>query len=106
MIYITIDTASELRDYFIRYDRDYYSYEAYEAMIEMFEESGNDFELDVIALCCDYNEDTFEEFITNYSLDINEDMNEEEIKKEIINYLDYNAGYYQIFDNRVFYQIF
>lgn len=101
MIYISIDTASELRDYFVRCDRDYYSDEAYEAMIEMFEESGNDFELDVIALCCDFNELTFEEFINDYSLDI-----DEEIKEEIINYLEYNTGYFKIFEDRVFFQVF
>lgn len=104
MFYITIDTASQLRDYFIKYDRDYYSYEAYEAMLELSEDSN--MELDVIALCCDYNEDTFEEFINNYSLDIEDGMDEYEIKEVIIDYLDYNAGYYQIFDDRVFYQVF
>jgi len=103
MLVETIDNKYQLRDRFISYDRNYYSLEGYEAILEYFNEFENDIELDVIAICCDFNEVTFEEFVNDYSVDINEDETEEEA---VINYLDNNAGFYQILDDTVIYIVF
>lgn len=49
--------------------------------IEECEESGGDeLELDVIAICCDYSHDTAREIADQYSLDIYDGMEEEEIR--------------------------
>jgi len=52
--------ASELKEEFRQFNRDYFSYEACEAIIEFFEETdcGKNTELDIIGLCCDFNEET------------------------------------------------
>ena len=99
MIYKIIDTAHELKKEFQEYNRDHYSLEGYQAMIEIFEDS--DFEVDVIAICCDFTECTDEEFCSNYGLD------EECTSYEIVRYLEANCGYYKMLDdNKIFYQNF
>ena len=58
-----------------------FSYEALGLLFDYFEsyeeETGQEIELDVIAICCDYTEDTIENIIANYSIDV-EDMDEDE----------------------------
>jgi hypothetical protein len=52
----SIDSATELRDEFAAYDRDYYPFAVYEALIDFFDECYTEespFQLDVIGLCCD-----------------------------------------------------
>ena len=77
MMYKTIDTARELRKEFIDYNRDYYSYEGYEAMLRYFDEVYPEgFELDIIAICCDFTEATEQQIRDNYNL--NEEENVED----------------------------
>ena len=97
MIIKTIETANELRNEFITYDRDYYTFEAYEAMIQYLEEIGENYELDVIALCCDFNEDTIEEIRSNYGLD-NED--------DVLEYLNYNTYAIETDEDKILYIAF
>lgn len=66
----TINTVGELQQEFASYNRDYYSYEAYEQIFDWYEEgydeNGNDIELDVIAICCAFNEYSKYEFVEQY----------------------------------------
>lgn len=56
MIYQTVD-KSDFRQAFRTYDRqENFSYEGLGLLFDMLEEMGDDYELDVIAICCDYNE--------------------------------------------------
>jgi hypothetical protein len=57
----------DFMDAFRRMDRDYYSYEAYQALFDWYEELDPDFELDVIGICCDWTEYTPEELESDYS---------------------------------------
>jgi hypothetical protein len=68
---ITIDGASELREQFIKYNRDHYSYEGYEALLDYYD-TPEDIELDVIAICCDWNELDIDDVITEYSIDLSD----------------------------------
>ena len=49
-----------------------FSYPALRVLFEYFEQLeedlGEEIELDVIAICCDYNELTFEEFVSQYNV--------------------------------------
>jgi len=62
-----------------------FSYEALGLLFAYFEEyeesTGEEIELDVIAICCDYTEDTYEGIARNYSIDLN-DANPEAIDYE------------------------
>ena len=67
-------TNSSFHDAFRRADRsENFSYEALNLLFEYFEEiesdTGEEIELDVIAICCDYEETSVEDVIKNYSLD-------------------------------------
>ncbi len=63
MIYKEFD-AYDLKREFEKWDRDYFSIEACERIIELFEET--QFELDIIALCCDFTEYTPDELMSDY----------------------------------------
>ena len=103
MLVKTINSVSQLREEFINYDRDYYSYEGYEFIFNYYEDLVTNTELDVIAICGDFNELSFEEFINDYSLELEEEEDQEEVISE---YIEYNGGSYQILDNTVIYTVF
>lgn len=58
----------DLQREFQNYDRDYYSLEGYQALLDLFEECdcGKPTDLDVIAICCDFNEEDPEDVISSY----------------------------------------
>ena len=69
----TISHASQFRDAFRQADRqDQFSYEALNMLYEYFEDVDPDMELDVIAICCDYSEESAEDIARNYSIDMND----------------------------------
>jgi hypothetical protein len=47
----------------------------FEALEEYEDDTGSEVELDVIALCCEYSEDTPEEIAQNYGIDLEDDGN-------------------------------
>jgi hypothetical protein len=80
---------------FVDYGRkDQFSYEALGllfAYLEEYEEStGEEIELDVIALCCEYYEDTLESIAANYRIDL-EGMDDDEQLEAVRDYLNYNT---------------
>lgn len=72
--------------------KEQFSYEALGLLFDYFEDyeeqTGEEIELDVIAICCDYCEDTTENIARNYSIDLNdanpEDEDYEDRCKEIV----------------------
>jgi hypothetical protein len=68
---ITINSALELRERFKAYDRDNYSCGTYQAIYDYYDELP-DTELDVIAICCDWNELDIDEVIREYSIDLSD----------------------------------
>jgi hypothetical protein len=91
MIYQTIDNASQFRDAFRDAGRaEQFSYEAMELLYDYLEDSGEDYELDVIALCCEFYESDAAEIVDNYRLDV-ECMDEDEVKEAVEDYLKDNT---------------
>lgn len=87
-----------------------FSYRGLECLFDYLEQYGEDlgepFELDVVALCCDYYEDTAEAIANNYSIDI-EGMDEEEIVDAVREYLEENTSIVGEHSDNVFvYQAF
>lgn len=95
MIYAQINTASQFRDAFTRAGRnESFSYEGAELLFEYMESSGEDVELDVIALCCDYSESSIEELLNDYEIDIeglDPEEDTEEVKNIVRAYLEDNT---------------
>ena len=71
--------AKDLKSLFMLQDRDYFSIEGCEKLIEIFEELseeiGKTFQVDIIALCCQYAEyDNMQDFKNDYDDFSIEDM--------------------------------
>jgi len=88
----TISHASQFRDAFRQADRkDQFSYEALNMLYEYFEDCDPDMELDVIAICCDYSEDTPEGIANNYWSVDDLTQDEEELRDQVREYLEANT---------------
>ena len=83
---------SQFRDAFRDMDRkENFSYEGLELLFDMFEEIDENMELDVIAICCDFNEDDWESIAGNYDIDLDECEDEDEKKDAVEKYLQDNT---------------
>ena len=88
----TISHASQFRDAFRQADRqDQFSYEALNMLYEYFEDVDPDMELDVIAICCEYSEDTYEGIASNYEIDLT-GVNEADIPQAVMDFLCDNTS--------------
>lgn len=113
MLAITIRTAEELKEAMQKMNRDYYSLEAYEAMIELFEECEDVTEFDAVAISCDFNEETAEEIADNYGLtfdgmtyaELPEDM-KERADAEVLEYCNYHAFAEALSNGKILYTAF
>ena len=98
---MTIDTAYELQKEFNRYNRsDNFTPAGIRVLFDYLEEisegSGEDINLDIIGLCCDYSEDTFSDIAANYRIDLTDRCGEtiddvEEIQRIVLDYLNENT---------------
>lgn len=74
-----------------------FSYEGLEVLfdyLESYEEdTGEELELDVVALCCDFYEDTVEVIAANYSIDLTDCEDEEEQAETVREYLEDNGAF-------------
>ena len=90
-------TVSDFRDAFRSMGRnEQFSYEGLELIFDYIEEyeqdSGEQVELDVIGICCAWAEDTPEDIAAAYDINI-EGKDEDEIKQEVIDHLEYHTQY-------------
>ena len=86
----TID-FNDFRDAFRAYDRmDNFSREGMQILFDYLEELDPDMELDVIAICCDYTEDTPESIAENYGIDL-EGVDEDDVQQTVREYLDHRT---------------
>ena len=73
-----------------------FSYEGLEVLFDYLEqyedETGEELELDVIALCCDFYEDTVGAIADNYSIDLTDCEDEDEQAEVIREHLENNGA--------------
>ena len=78
-MYITV-SESIFHDEVLAIRKNNFSYKGRKALFEYLSElegeSENTIELDVIALCCEYSEDSNENHLSNYGLDSMEELEE------------------------------
>lgn len=101
----------QFRDAFRAMDRQYqFSYNAlgwlFDYLEQYEEETGQAVELDVIALCCDYTEEYYDNIAEDYNIDISECEDEEEIREVILDYLNDNTTVVGSDDDTVLYANF
>jgi len=80
---------------------DQFSYEA----LEYSESTGEDYRLDVIAICCDWYESTVEELINEYDIDVSECEDDEEKQETVIDYLN-DETFAMYAGDKILYQAF
>ncbi len=57
--------------------------------IEEYEDStGEDIELDVIALCCDYTEASYKDIVDDYGIDVSECADVEDMREAVLEHLE------------------
>lgn len=75
---------------------DNFSYEGIHALFEYLEQweadSGEELELDVVALCCDFSEDTTQAIAANYSIDV-DGLDDEEAQEAVAAHLSNEGAY-------------
>ena len=108
-MYQTIKTVSNFRDEFRACGRvDQFSYEGLGILYAYFEEYENDtgesVELDVIAICCDFSEDSYENIADQYGVELDED--EDYQKQQVIDYLQDQGAYVGESINGIIYRNF
>ena len=80
---------SQFRDAFRSMGRkDQFTYEGLRALFDYMEEADPNAELDVIALCCDFSEDTAEDIAANYSIEVD---SIDELEDAVRAYLEENT---------------
>jgi hypothetical protein len=87
----TVDNASQFRDAFRTMGRhDQFSYEGMELLFDYFEELDPDMELDVVAICCDYSEDSPDDIVESYGIE-SDDEDEPDAAEAATAYLEANS---------------
>ncbi|CAB4241293.1 hypothetical protein UFOVP67_38 [uncultured Caudovirales phage] len=69
---------------------DQFTYEGKRALFDYLEEVDEDYELDVIALCCDYTEADYEQIISEHDIDIG-DAEENDVEQLCREFLEENT---------------
>lgn len=72
-----------------------FSYEALCALFECLEcyeeDAGEELELDVIALCCEWSEDSIEDIISNYAIELDNDLDDDDKSDTVYDFLCSNT---------------
>ena len=94
----SINSVYQFREAFRLAERmDQFSYKGLEVLFayleNLSEDIGETIEIDPVALCCDYSENTFEGIAANYRIDLTDrdgetTEDEEEIKRIVLDYLN------------------
>jgi hypothetical protein len=88
----TINSATQFADMFKQSSRaDQFSYEALEAIYEYLDDfsrnTGENIELDIVSICCEWYEMTWQEVAEQYNVDLSDCTDDDECIKAIDAYL-------------------
>lgn len=103
---------SDFCDAFHAYDRyDDFGSQALRVIFDYLEDygdqTGEEVELDVIAICCDYSSEHYKDIADNYSIDLsNADGDEDSEKQIVLDYLNDNTMVMGKTDCEIVYQCF
>lgn len=87
----TTVSLHDFREAFRSIRPDNFSHEGLEVLFDYMEDcerdTGEEYELDVIALCCDFSEDEDEDIANNFSIDLSECEDADDIHEAVREYL-------------------
>lgn len=101
---------NEFRDYFNQVRPNNFSYEGlgilFEYLEQYEEDTGEELELDVIALCCDYSEEDFTDIAKSYDIELDEEEDEEDQMQTVADYLTDEGVYIGQTGTSIIYRVF
>ena len=101
---------NEFRDYFNQVRPNNFSYEGlgilFEYLEQYEEDTGEELELDVIALCCDFSEEDFTDIAKSYDIELDEEANEEDQMQTVADYLTDEGVYIGQTGTSIIYRVF
>ena len=105
-MHLAINHASQFRDQFHKVGRGtQFSYDGLGILYDWFEEIMPDYELDVIAICCEFAESTPEQIVNDY--DVHIDADNDDIESQVIQHLvDEGVFIGRTFDGNIVFQQF
>ncbi len=97
----------QFRDAFVRMDRcDTFSYEGLEHLFNYMEEYGTNYILDVVELCCEYTESSYDRIAADYDIDLSDCDDDEEKLDGVRQYIEENTAVVAEFNGTFIYQQF
>jgi len=88
---------SEFRDLFQQIRPDNFSYQGQKILFNYFEDyeesAGEELELDVIGLCCDFAESDYQSIAADYSIELDPEMDEDYQKQQVIEHSEGEGAY-------------
>jgi hypothetical protein len=101
---------NEFRDYFNQIRPNNFSYEGLGILFDYLEEyeesTGEELELDVIAICCDFSEEDFTDIAKSYDIEIDEEADEEDQMQTVADYLTDEGVYIGQTGTSIIYRVF
>lgn len=101
---------NEFRDYFNQIRPNNFSYEGlgilFEYLEQYEEDTGEELELDVIALCCDFSEEDFTDIAKSYDIELDEEADEEDQMQTVADYLTDEGVYIGQTGTSIIYRVF
>jgi hypothetical protein len=101
---------NEFRDYFNQVRPNNFSYEGLGILFEYLEQfeqdMGEELELDVIALCCDFSEEDFTDIAKSYDIELDEEADEEDQMQTVADYLTDEGVYIGQTGTSIIYRVF
>jgi hypothetical protein len=96
MIYTQVTKHSFIDAFKQSSRKDQFSYDALEAIYEYLEDysqdSGENVELDIVAICCDWAEENYKDVFNTHPIDCDsENPTDDEIKEAVQDYLEYHT---------------
>ena len=90
--------------------KDQFSYDAlrvlFDSLDRLDEDCGTETELDVIAICCEFSEDDWQDIADYYSIDLSDCGYDNEKQCAVVDYLQENTFVCGVIDGRIVYQSF
>ncbi len=100
-------TFSAFTDAFRAHGRkDQFSYEALRVLFDWFEETDPETELDVIGICCEFSEETWQEIAEYCSIDLTDCDDDADCKGAVLKHLENNTLVCGMTDRTIIYQQF
>jgi hypothetical protein len=84
---------SDFCDYFNKIRPENFSYRGLRVLFDYLEETDDDFELDVIGLCCDFSESDYLTIAEQYDIELDHEMDEDYQKQQVIEHLEGEGAY-------------